>query len=44
MRGEEKLLKGAKKGDEVVFDVKKAYPNDTEVASLLKIEKDDSPD
>ncbi|MEE4256442.1 MAG: trigger factor [Bacteroidales bacterium] len=34
------LFKGAKKGDEIVFDVKKAYPNDTEVASLLRINKD----
>ncbi len=38
---EQKLLfKGIKKGEEVVFDVKKAYPNDTEVASLLRIDKD----
>ncbi len=41
--GQQKLFKGAKKGDEVVFDVKKAYPNDTEVASLLKINKDEVP-
>ncbi len=33
------LFSGAKAGDEVVFDVKKAYPNDTEVASMLKIDK-----
>ncbi|HNW49462.1 MAG TPA: trigger factor [Prolixibacteraceae bacterium] len=30
---------GKKVGDEVVFDIKKAYPNDTEVAYLLNIEK-----
>ncbi|MEA3463254.1 MAG: trigger factor [Bacteroidota bacterium] len=33
------LFRGAAGGDEVVFDVKKAYPNDTEVASLLRIDK-----
>jgi trigger factor len=33
------LFSGAAGGDEVVFDVKKAYPNDAEVASLLRIEK-----
>ncbi|MEZ5072832.1 MAG: trigger factor [Bacteroidales bacterium] len=33
------LFSGAKAGDEVVFDVKKAYPNETEVASLLRIDK-----
>ncbi len=37
------LFKGAKKGDEIVFDVKKAYPNDTEVASLLRINKEEIP-
>lgn len=37
---QKKLFKGAKKGDQVVFDVKKAYPNDTEIASLLRIDKD----
>ncbi|MDX2430163.1 MAG: trigger factor [Bacteroides sp.] len=35
------LFSGAKVGDEVIFDVKKAYPNDTEVAALLKIEKEE---
>jgi len=34
------LFSGAKTGDEVVFDVKKAYPNDTEVASMLRIDKE----
>ena len=33
------LFSGAGAGDELVFDVKKAYPNETEVASLLKIDK-----
>lgn len=33
------LFSGAKGGDEVVFDVKKAFPNDTELASLLRIDK-----
>ncbi|MDF1570346.1 MAG: trigger factor [Bacteroidales bacterium] len=40
---QQKLFKGAKKGDEIIFDVKKAYPNDTEVASLLRIDKDEVP-
>jgi len=31
---------GAKKGDEIVFNPKKSYATDTEVASMLKIEKD----
>lgn len=38
---QQKLFKGAKKGDEIIFDVKKAYPNDTEVAALLRINKDE---
>jgi trigger factor len=33
------LFSGAKAGDEIVFNLKKAYPNDTEVASLLRINK-----
>ena len=33
------LFSNTKAGDEVVFDVKKAFPNDTELASLLRIEK-----
>jgi len=37
---EKKLFKGKKAGDKVVFDVKKAYPNDTELSALLKIEKE----
>ncbi len=35
------LFNGAKAGDEITFDVKKAYPNDTEVASLLRIDKEE---
>jgi len=37
------LFSGAKGGDEVVFDVKKAFPNDTELASLLKVDKSEIP-
>ena len=37
------LFKGAKKGDNIIFDVKKAYPNDTEIASLLRIDKEEVP-
>jgi trigger factor len=37
------MFNGAKKGDEIIFDIKKAYPNDTEVASLLKINKEEVP-
>ncbi len=33
------LFSGTACGDEVVFDVKKAFPNDTELASLLRIDK-----
>jgi len=33
------LFSGVRGGDGVVFDVKKAYPNETEVASLLRIDK-----
>lgn len=33
------LFSGTKGGDEVIFDVKKAFPNDTELASLLRIDK-----
>ena len=32
------LFSGAAGGDQVVFDVKKAFPNDTELASLLRID------
>jgi trigger factor len=37
------LFSGTKSGDEVIFDVKKAYPNDTELAALLKIDKSEVP-
>ena len=37
---EKKAFQGKKAGDTVKFDIKKAFPNDTELASLLKIEKD----
>ena len=37
---EKKVFKGAKAGDVVKFDIKKAFPNDFEIANLLKIEKD----
>ena len=41
MKGDDQkvLFSGAGSGDEVIFDVKKAYPNDAEVASMLRIEK-----
>ncbi len=32
---------GKKVDDEVIFELKKAYPNDTEIAYLLNIEKED---
>lgn len=37
---EKALFKGKKPGDKVVFDIKKAYPNDTELSALLKIDKE----
>lgn len=37
------LFKGTSKGDDVVFDVKKAYPNDAELSSLLRIDKSEIP-
>lgn len=38
---QKKLFDGAKLGDVITFNPKKAYPdNDTEIASLLKIERD----
>ncbi len=37
------LFNGTKGGDEVVFDVKKAFPNDTDLASLLKVGKEEIP-
>ena len=35
--------KARKVGDTITFDVKKAFPNDTELASMLKIEKEKVP-
>jgi trigger factor len=37
---EKKAFQGAKVGDVIKFDIKKAFPNDTELANLLKIEKE----
>jgi trigger factor len=37
---QKKKLLGKKVGEEVVFDVKKAFPNDTEISYLLKITKE----
>lgn len=37
------LFSGTGSGQDVVFDVKKAFPNDTEVASLLRIDKSEVP-
>jgi len=38
---QKKLFEGAKLGDVITFNPKKAYPeNDTEISSLLKIERD----
>lgn len=39
-----KSLLGKKAGDIVIMDIKKAYPNDTEQISILRIEKDKLPD
>lgn len=35
-----KLFKGKKIGDKVIFDLKKAFPNDSEVSYILKTDKD----
>ena len=45
MKDEEQkmLFSGTGAGDEVVFNVKKAYPNDTELASLLRVDKSEIP-
>lgn len=37
------LFKGVGKDETVIFDVKKAFPNETEVASMLRINKDEIP-
>ena len=41
---QKKKLLGKKVGEEVVFDVKKAFPNDTEISYLLKITKEQAAD
>ena len=42
---QKKLFEGAKVGDIITFNPKKAYPdNDAEVAALLKVQKDDVKD
>jgi trigger factor len=41
--GIKKKFKGAKVGDEITFNLKKAYPNDTEIAALLSIDKETVP-
>lgn len=38
----QKELVGKAVGDEVVFDIKKAYPNDTEISYILKISKEEA--
>lgn len=35
-----KLFKGKMAGDSVVFDIRKAYPSDVELSSLLRIDKE----
>ena len=37
-----KQFEGAKVGSKLTFDLKKAYPNDTEISSLLTISKEDA--
>jgi len=39
---EKKKIVGAKVGDEIVFEPKKAFPNDTEISYLLKISKEEA--
>jgi len=39
---QKKLFAGAKKGDTIVFNPKKAYANVTEVSSMLKISKEEA--
>ena len=42
---QKKLFEGAKLGDVITFNPKKAYPeNDTEISSLLKIEREEAKD
>lgn len=37
-----KLFTGAKAGDKITFDLKTAYPNNTDLSSLLKITKEEA--
>ncbi|WP_291857649.1 trigger factor [Marinilabilia sp.] len=39
---EKKKIVGAKVGDEIVFEPKKAFPNETEISYLLKISKEEA--
>lgn len=39
---EKKKIVGAKVGDEIVFEPKKAFPNDTEISYLLKVSKEEA--
>ncbi len=39
---EKKKLMGAKAGDVIVFDPKKAFPNDTEISHMLRITKEEA--
>lgn len=41
---EKKKMLGKKVGEDIVFDVKKAFPNDTEVSYILKISKEEAAD
>jgi len=41
-KAEQKKLMGVKAGDVIVFDPKKAFPNDTEIAHLLKITQEEA--
>ena len=41
---EKKKMLGKKLGEDIVFDVKKAFPNDTEVSYILKISKEEAAD
>jgi trigger factor len=39
---EKKKIVGTKVGDEIIFEPKKAFPNDTEISYLLKISKEEA--
>ena len=40
---QKKLFEGAKKGDIITFNPKKAYTNETEISSMLGVKKEDVP-